>query len=428
MKDRNRDILEDYHPDLPGRLIYKVVMFAFKMILRFRRIKTVYHFDKESMKGKQVILLADHSAYLNPIYVLPGYSFVNFNAVVSLKHFFLKWEHFFYTHIGCIPKSLFEPDFLCVRQMMSVLKKGGSLCLFPEGIESVLGFAQPINPGTQSFLKYASVPVVLCKSYGSYLSRPSFGGKRCGPVELHYEILFTSEELKQMDNAQVYERILERFRYNDFQWNKEKLYSYPSKKGNAEGLENIIYICPKCKKEFFMTTEKDDIVCTSCGNRIRVEDTYALSPVGDSVMPYRDLVEWYNSQRVFVKEQIATPGFRCSYFCRIGMLAKNKPRKNPILDRGEGELVIDATGITYHGTFQGEMTTLFFDISAVPSFYFIPGKHNILCYQKEYYVFAPVTAPEQTVRYMMMVEELHNLVDPKWKKVSDDAFSLPEHP
>ena len=146
---------------------------------------------------------------------------------------------------------------------------------------------------------------------------------------------------------------MERFRYNDFQWNKEKLYSYPSKKGNAEGLENIIYICPKCKKEFFMTTEKDDIVCTSCGNRIRVEDTYALSPVGDSVMPYRDLVEWYNSQRVFVKEQIATPGFRCSYFCRIGMLAKNKPRKNPILDRGEGELVIDATGITYHGTFSG---------------------------------------------------------------------------
>jgi hypothetical protein len=93
------------------------------------------------------------------------------NIVAGYQNFFSsKTNYFGMTQMNAIPKLLYQPDTSCTRKMLKVIKSGGSLALFPEGIQSISGSTHPINPATCKFIKKAGVLVILANSQGSYLS------------------------------------------------------------------------------------------------------------------------------------------------------------------------------------------------------------------------------------------------------------------
>lgn len=394
---------------------------AFYIITRKHKAEFHYNFDKEKMKGRQVILLADHSSFDNFYFAIYGYPFVKLNTVMGYAHFFERALFYIYVLGGAIPKKQFETDLRAVRQMSKVISMGGSLCLFPEGTYSFAGSNQPINPSTMNFIKQLGVDVVLCKSYGAYLSRPVYRKSSCkGHREYHYDILFTKEELKQMDENAIYEKMLSCFAYNDFKWEKEKQYSYNFKKGIATGMEEVLFYCPKCKKEFTLKTNKDEIYC-DCGNRIKVDNHYKNIPLENSVCDYDNLNEWYIAQRKMVKQEITNPDFSISYECNMIDIRTDHLRINPYYVCGEGNIKIDASGIRYIGTSYGENVDLFFDIKKIPCFKQDDNYYNFLYYHGKLYCFEP-KEKNRTIKYMMVVEELHNLVDPIWAKAYNDAY------
>ena len=56
------DVLQTYEPGLPSHFWNVVYRFAMRCHIRFHPAKFFYHFDKKEMKGKQVVLIADHSS------------------------------------------------------------------------------------------------------------------------------------------------------------------------------------------------------------------------------------------------------------------------------------------------------------------------------------------------------------------------------
>ena len=126
---------------------------------------------------------------------------------------------------------------------MRLHKKGASFLLFPEGIESTDGTTQPLHPATARLIKKLAMDTVLCKSHGSFLYGPKFDtSKRKGRLEFNFEILFRKEEFENMTEEEIYSRLLEKFRYNDFEWNKEKQYKYKGKFPLAHKIDNLLYI------------------------------------------------------------------------------------------------------------------------------------------------------------------------------------------
>lgn len=263
-----------------------------------------YHFDKEKMKNKQVIILADHSSYDNFFFVIDGYPFTTINIVMAYHHIFEKALAYIFFILNVIPKKIYEADLRSIRQMKKVISMEGSLLLFPEGTYSFSGTNQPINPSTMNFIKLLGVDVILCKSYGAYCSRPVYAKKSCrGHREYHYELLFSAKELEELNNEEIYNKMLSRLCYNDINWGIENNYSYKLKGGNAKGLQSIIYYCPKCHEEFKLKTNKDEIFC-ACGNRIKIDNHYKTIPIGDSICSYSNISEWYLDQRKKVQEEI----------------------------------------------------------------------------------------------------------------------------
>ncbi|MBO5776667.1 MAG: hypothetical protein J6R35_04775, partial [Clostridia bacterium] len=88
-------------------------------------------------------------------------------------------------------------------------------------------------------------------------------------------------------------------------------------KRRAEGLERILYRCPRCGSEFTIETKDDVLKCSACGNEILYSKNGKLIPIGEgSVAPERvDL--WYDEERSFVKEMVARDDFSLTNECAL---------------------------------------------------------------------------------------------------------------
>lgn len=421
---RGTEEKRDHSPGRPNPILYALACFGFRLGFLFRNIKYVYHFEKTEFRGKQVILLSDHAVSDSYAPIFAAWQGDRLNPVVSRKYCSARLTRLLCTLLGGIPKNNFRNDLRSMRQMLSVLKNGGSLLLFPEGTASNSGSSHPLFPGTVTLLKKAGVPVVLARSYGYYLTHPFYSEKRRkGPVEIHFELLFTPEELREKDKDALYEKLLSRFRYNDFEWNEAHHYRYVSKSGNAAGLEQLLYLCPSCGRESTMRTEGRDIFCAACGNRIRVEDDYRLVPAPGSVLPYRSIDEWYKAERRRVREEIENPDFHIDYDCRISCVSEKSLRAvYPDSVVGQGHIRIDAAGVSYVGTIRGEPAERFFPIAELPSFFLNRKGLNCLFDGDNWCGFEPLSKEVNPSRNRFAVEELHNRVDPAWDRVSRDAY------
>ena len=158
------EIIESYEPALPT----KTAAFAMRRLIGAATfgsgVKYEYLFDKKAMKGRHVLILADHASTDSYLYVLRGYPFVEPNVVIGYQNIFIRGIFGLFLKCGIIPKKLYEPDLRPVISMLRIVRAGGSLLLFPEGIQSMDGSTQPINPATAEFVKRCGIDVVLCKS------------------------------------------------------------------------------------------------------------------------------------------------------------------------------------------------------------------------------------------------------------------------
>lgn len=425
MKKTPLETLNTRQIALPNKWAAKIVRVLLKLMQFRKDVAYQYAFDVGAMKGKPIILLADHATKDAYKYVLHGCTFCDPNVVIGYQNVFIKGLFKLLLKGGIIPKKLYQADQKSVAEMLKVIKMGGSLCLFPEGIQSTSGSTQPIFSATAKFLKKAGIHVVLCKSYGSYLVKPRYKKtENKGHQEYHYEILFTPRELTELSVEQIYDKLLERFTYNDFTWNRVARHKYIGGKGEplAKGIDSILYRCPKCGKEFTLKTEGEKIICTNCNNTVVLNEYYDLLPYTDTdYLPYSSVDEWFKAQRKLVKEEVKAP-FRYSYECEVYDLHTEKLTFQPFYPCGEGVITITNEYIHYKGTHHGEEMDKRFDVHGIPSFIFTPNQDNDFYYENVYYSFRPKTNREKVVKYMLLVEESHRLVDPSWDRISRDVY------
>lgn len=239
------------------------------------------------------------SAFLKkyPYPVINAFMFVNKNMRFVLQKL-----------IYSIPKRKGQSDINTIREMMRVVDGGRGVMLFPEGNSSFFGEQSPIPYATVKLFKKFKLDVVVCKTNGAYLTIPRWGDKptRNGLLELNFETLFKGNELENYSLDEIYNKLSEALKFNDFDWNRKERHLYNPKK-RALGLENYIYVCPKCLKHQTIYTKNNDIFCKDCGH-IAFFDAFSLL----SGLSFDNLVEWDKLQKQqlgkIVKNVIYTEG------------------------------------------------------------------------------------------------------------------------
>ena len=412
----------------PNPFLMTVGMWVLGLLNRKYKVEFSYDYDPKTIQNQPTILLSSHASRLEFIYAIYGFRRKDINVVCGYQNIMKKGMYRLFLWLGVISKYLYQPDFVSIRKMVSVLKRGGALGLFPEGIQSTSGSTHPINPATAGFIRKSRANVVVCSSKGAYLATNRYSSDRKkGYIGMSYSLLFTPEMLDNLDDEQIYKMMMEKIGYNDFAFNRTARHKYIGKKPNAYGIDKILYKCPDCKEEYTLRVDNDTIVCDKCGFSARVNEYYDLVGIKGEGCPL-DIDRWYKWQRRCVAEEIAEDTFEMSLRGTLCTIRTDKLKKAPKNRRtiSVGTARLTRAGLSFSGTLDGEEVNIDFDAKTVYSLTFSTKGFLEFYYNNDYFMIIPDEQDNCLIKWTLAAEEIHNLYDERWSAACADVYSMEE--
>ncbi|MBQ8293296.1 MAG: 1-acyl-sn-glycerol-3-phosphate acyltransferase [Bacilli bacterium] len=408
----------------PNRFLMFITMCVLGFLNKLYKVKFKYNYDPKSIKNEPTILLASHASRLEFIYMIYGFKNSNINIVCGYQNIIKKGLYNLFIKLGVISKYLYQPDIVCMKNILKVLKRNGTVGIFPEGIQSTSGSTHPINPATVQFIKRSKANIVVSTSKGAYLATNRYSkDRKKGYIGIDFSLVFTPSMLEEFSEEQIYNILLEKIRYNDFEYNKVARNKYIGKKPNAFGIDKILYKCPDCKKEDGLFVEGDTIICKHCGLKIRVNEYYDLEGIKYNNIP-KDIDEWYKWQRRCVTKEIIQDDFELSLTGSICTLKLDKLRKESKSREtlSIGKVILTNRGLYFKGMLNGENVDFDFDAKTVYSLTLSTRGYLEFYSGNNYYMIIPDDPKQYLIKWTLASEEIHNLYDEKWKAACADVY------
>ena len=294
------------------------------------------------------LLLCNHNAFMDFSVATRAVFPHRANYVVAIDGF-LKRE-WLLRLIGCICKRKFTRDTTLVRQLKRVVDRGDIAVLYPEARYSLCGTTAVLPDSLGKLCKLLNVPVVTLICHGHHVNSPFWNLHDRGVkgTEAEMTCLFTKEQLAAAGADEINKAIRDIFRYDDFAWQKEKGIRTAYEK-RAEGLQKVLYQCPRCRAEYRMTGRGTRLICEACGKQWEMDELSELHAVeGDT--EFTHIPDWYEWERENVRREVeaGTYGFTCR--ARVDAL----PNASGYMDLGMATLTHDMSGFTLDGSYKDE--------------------------------------------------------------------------
>lgn len=334
---------------------------------------------------KPSIVLCNHGSFIDFIYAQSLLIKSRPHFVVARLYFYHKQLGWLLRKLGCFPKSMFALDTESTKNCLRVLKNGQILAMMPEARLSTVGQFEDIQGSTYSFLKKAGVPVYTVKLRGDYFSDPKWGrGPRRGAVvEAELDILFTAQQLSELSVDEIKAAVEQRLDYDEFQWLATRPEIHYRDKRLAEGLENILTLCPVCGEKHTVFTKGRQILCKNCGKLTELDDRYGFA----EGFRFENFAQWYHWQKETLRREILdNPQFalRSQVELRLPGEGKGLTRHS-----GEGECILDRNGLRYTGTKDGEAVDVCFPLKQVYRLLFGAGENFEVYNGTQIWYFVP---------------------------------------
>ncbi len=317
------------------------------------------------------IVLCNHGSFIDFIYAAVLLRKYKPNFIVARLYFYHSILGWLLQKVGAFPKSMFAMDIENAKNCLTVLKDQGILAMMPEARLSTTGRFEDIQESTYSFIKKAGVTVYTVKFGGDYLADPKWGKgfRRGSVVEAELDILYTPEQVKTLSPEQLKDGIEKRLSYNEFEWLQQHPDIHYCSRQMAEGLENILSICPVCGQKHTITTQKDRIFCENCGYLTSLDDRYGFT--GD--FRFTDLTQWYDWQKMLLEKEISEN----EDYTLSSKVELRLPGNGSSLTRhgGFGDCTLSREGLTYSGTKDGEAVELHFTVRRIYRLLFGAGEN-----------------------------------------------------
>ncbi len=377
---KNPNVVRPYHR-------FKLsILYVFSRIIFFFKGVKVKYIKKVDKLQTPCIVLCNHGSFIDFAYAGTLIRETSPNFVVARLYFYKKLVNNFIRRFGCFPKSMFTLDLESVKNCLRVLKSGGVLAMMPEARLSTVGKFEDIQKDTFAFLKSAGVPVYTVMIHGDYLAKPKWGGKmrRGALVESTLEQLFTVEELKLLSKEDIEEKTLAALYYDEFEW----LATHPElhyRSGKlAEGLENILTLCPKCHQRYTFTAKGHTLRCEACNWETTLDDRYHFT----EKTPFAHFADWYDWQTAQYAQEIAENA-DFSLSSPVVLKHSSKDGKTMLREAGAGICTLNREGLTYKGTRDGEEVEKHFPMSSIYRLLFGAGENFEIYEGKEIFYFCP---------------------------------------
>ncbi len=247
-------------------VVFAVLRPLFRVILW---LKYGYHGRRftQERRGQPYLILANHNGAIDPFMVA-----LSFRQPI----YFVASDHIF--RLGALSRLiryLAAPipivksmiDTRAIRDMLTVLRQGGSVGLFPSGNRSFTGLEMPIPASTAKLVKHLRVPVVLYRFDHGYLATPRWARhSRRGRVVGRVERVLEPAEIAALTPAGIHTLLVTSLR-GDPPAADQTAIRFRGRR-LAEYLERVLTVCPACLGLDTLRSRGDCLRCP-CGYTVR---------------------------------------------------------------------------------------------------------------------------------------------------------------
>lgn len=284
------------------KLRHKVIYTLFRPVFALY-FKLRYNYSYEKYKGSEdgLLVLSNHATTMDPFFVALSFKkplfFVASDQLFNLG-FASRVIEFL---VAPIPKTKGMSDIKSVRDIKAYLDEGANVALFPEGNRTFIGRTVTIPEQIGKLVKLFKKTIVLYNLKGSYLSKPRWALKpRKGVMKGEIAKVLTYSDYKDMTPKEIYEEIKDYLFVDAFSDQEKFNVKYRGKK-KAEYIENVLYLCPKCKKLHTMKSKGERFWCENCG--LEAEYTELGKIISDDAeMPFDNVYKWHTWQNEYIEE------------------------------------------------------------------------------------------------------------------------------
>jgi len=407
---------------IPTRLAYDLVVKTIVNKIVGPKYNAHYQIiDDINKEEGPCFLFYDHQSRLDYIWVSQMCYPRRINFVVGYNEFHRSKFHIMFNILHTIPKKNFAPDVHAIKSINEIIKQGGVVCMSPEGMSSINGHNQQLGLGTGKLIKHHAIPLYIVKSEGAFLTNHKVClDDRKGRVDARIYKLLTPEQINSLTVEQIEDKINEAIWQDDYEWNKTANVKYDTHHGAAKHLDDLIYKCPKCMKEFTIKAHDDIIECTNCGNGAQIDDYYRFHPlIKDYVLPSTP-AKWTDWQREIVKKEIReNPNYVFEEEVKLGVLPEKYLKHNlTSLICGKGKITFDHEGFHYRGTRFGKQFDFDMNYNEIHTLTIVTDCTFFSTYKdKEYLEFYP--AKPSVGKALIVCEEMHRLHINTWKQLKN---------
>ncbi len=303
--------------------------------------------DKAIKKIKgPMFILATHQSFADFPIILKGIRPKNTTWVMSVEEF--RRGEWLMRGVGGIPKRKFTHDIITAKNILYTLKKLKYTCaIYPEARFELAGINERIDGALGKMCKLAGVPVVMCRSNGSFLNSPQWCKHPYRKIRQEAEIyvLFTPEQLKQMPVEEIQAGIEQAFIKDEYKWQVDNNLHITCKE-RAKGIHNILYKCPHCGKEFEMDSAGTFLWCNACGAKWEMDTLSRLKGVNTD-KGFEHVPDWYRWEREQVRNEVRSGNYCIKDTVRV---EDYYSVRKGFINLGKIEFTHDKDGFTFKGT------------------------------------------------------------------------------
>ncbi|MBQ7352211.1 MAG: 1-acyl-sn-glycerol-3-phosphate acyltransferase [Clostridia bacterium] len=276
------------------RVLYKILR---PLVAGFVKCKFGYKYKKAKDLPDTYIVLSNHVTDYDPLLVCSSFSKqMYFVASEHITRWGMAYKFIDYVfepiirHKGTIASST-------VMEILRKIKNGDSVCMFAEGVRSWNGITGTILPSTAKVIKSAKCALVTYKIKGGYFVSPGWSekGTRKGYVEGSVVNVYSKEKLAEMSVDEIY-KIINADLFENAYETQEKLKKKYKGKNLANGLENLLFICPNCKKKDTLKSNKNELVCNNCGHSLEYTKFGYVKDESGQEKTILELTDWQSLQ------------------------------------------------------------------------------------------------------------------------------------
>lgn len=292
--------------------------------------------------GGPYLIVANHQSNID--------AFITVGALYPLKAHYVTADYQYRTpltnvlfrYLGTIPKKQFYPDINSILEMKRAIGRGNSVIIFPAGQSSYTGACTCIPGGMGRLIKHLKAPVVNIQIRGAHLLFPKWDMTyfRRTRVEVSIDVMLTADDLLAMTEPEIEDKINSAMLCDDYEWQREKMLPYKHIR-RTKGLNHLLFICPVCKSEFKINSERNTLVCQNCGAKATMDRYGFLSHEPALNMSLDTPVKWYNWQREYLAGLIKAGSY---IYSATGEVFK-ADEKHKFRKQGVGEVSISASGL-----------------------------------------------------------------------------------